>query len=67
MFEVCFLRDRTWYHVYVGRRSDFAPGVLDPKALMQVRDQYASTVWADGNNVYALVTHAGAEALRRVI
>jgi hypothetical protein len=32
-----------------------------------VRGQYASTVWADANHVYALVTHAGAEALRRVI
>lgn len=67
MFEVCFLRDGAWYHVYVGRRSDFAPGALDPKALMNVRGDYASTVWADANNVYALVTHAGADALRRVI
>lgn len=67
MLEICFLRDGTWYHVYVGRRSDFAPGALDPKALLQARDQYASTVWADANNIYALVTHAGAEALRRVI
>jgi len=67
IFEVCFQRDGTWYHVYVGRRSDFAPGAIDPKSLMKVRDQYASTVWADANNVYALVTHAGAEVLRRVI
>jgi hypothetical protein len=62
---VCFQRDGTWYHVYVGRRSDFAPGAIDPKALMNVRDQYASTVWADANNVYALVTHA--DVLRRTI
>jgi hypothetical protein len=67
MFEICFRHDGNWYHVYVGRRSDFAPGTLDPKALLQVRDQYAATVWADANNVYALVTHAGPEALRRVI
>jgi hypothetical protein len=67
MFEICFRHDGNWYHVYVGRRSDFAPGTLDPKALLQVRDQYAATVWADANNVYALVTHAGADALRRVI
>jgi hypothetical protein len=67
IFEVCFQREGTWYHVYVARRSDFAPGALDPKALMKVQGEYASTTWADANNVYALVTHAGEQALRRII
>jgi hypothetical protein len=67
VFEVCFQREGTWYHVYVARRSDFAPGAFDPKALMNVQGEYASTTWADANHVYALVTHAGAQALRRVI
>lgn len=67
LFELCFQQDGTWYHVYVGRRGDFAPGTFDPKALMNVRGNFASTVWSDANHVYALVTRRGAEALRRVI
>ena len=67
VFEFCFQRDGTWYHVYVGKRSDFAPGALDPKALLSSEGQLASTAWADSSHVYALVTRAGAEALRRVI
>jgi hypothetical protein len=67
LLEVCFQRDGSWFHVYVGRRQEFAPGELDPKALMQVQGQFASTAWADRNHVYALVTRAGAAALRRVI
>ncbi len=67
VFEVCFERDGTWYHVYVGRRSDFAPGTFDPKALLTARGDYSSTVWADASNVYALVAQASAQALRRVI
>jgi hypothetical protein len=67
VLEVCFQRDGQWYHVYVGRRSDFAPGTLDPGALLQVRGEYASTAWADATHVYALVTDGGAQALQRVI
>ena len=67
LFEICFQRDGTWYHVYVGRRQDFSPGALDPKALLNTQGQFASTAWADSKHVYALVTSAGADALRRVI
>jgi hypothetical protein len=67
VFEVCFQRDGTWYHVYVGRRSDFAPGTIDPTALLNVRGQFASTAWADTDHVYAVVTRAGADALQRLI
>ena len=67
VFEVCFQRDGTWYHVYVGKRSDFAPGSLDPQALLSSEGQLASTAWADSQHVYAVVTQAGAGALRRLI
>jgi hypothetical protein len=66
VFEVCFEREGIRYHVYVGRRRDFAPGPFDPKA-MNVRGEFASTTWADATHVYALVTQAGAPALQRVI
>lgn len=67
VFELCFQREGTWYHVYVGRRLDFAPGALDPKTLLVSHGQFAATAWADADLVYALVTRAGPEALQRVI
>lgn len=67
VFELCFWRDGVVYHLYVGRRSDFAPGSIDPQALMATRGAYAATAWADARNVYALVTEGPVEALRRVI
>jgi hypothetical protein len=67
VFEVCFQRDGTWFHLYAARRSDFAPGPADPKALLAARGKYAATAWSDGTHVYALVARAGVEALRRVI
>jgi hypothetical protein len=66
VFEICFVRDGTWYHLYVARRNDFAPGPVDPNLLIQSRGEYVATAWADARNVYALVTH-GQEALRQVI
>lgn len=67
VFEVCFQRDGLWYHVYVGKRSDFAPGTLDPRALIASDGTMTSTAWADANHVYALVTTGSAEVLRRLI
>lgn len=67
VFEICFQRDGAWYHVYVGSRRDFAPGAIDPRALIKTQGKFAATAWADAEHVYALVTHAGADALQRVI
>jgi len=67
VFEICFHRDGTWFHLYAARRSDFAPGAVDAKSLISETGDYAATAWADSKNVYALVTHAGKEVLRRVI
>jgi hypothetical protein len=67
VFEICFFRDGAWYHLYAARRTDFPSGVADPKSLIALRGEYASTAWADSKNVYALVTSAGQAALRRVI
>lgn len=67
VFEICFQREGAWYHVYVGSRHDFAPGAIEPRALMHVQGQFASTAWADAERVYALVTPAGPEALQRAI
>ena len=67
VFEVCFNRDGVWYHLYVARRADFTPGTLDPKALLTTLGHSTGTAWADATRLYALVTDAGTEALRRVL
>jgi hypothetical protein len=66
VFEICFKRDGTWYHLYAARRKDFAPDSVDAKSLVASRGEHTSATWADSKNVYALVTHAGQEAVRRL-
>jgi hypothetical protein len=67
VFELCFKREGSWYHVYIGHRRDFAPGSIDPRAAMTVQGQFAATAWADAEHVYAVVTRDGPEALQRLI
>lgn len=67
VFEICFKRDGTWYHLYAARRVDFPTGMVDAKSMLTSRGEYASTAWADSKNVYALVTRAGTAALQRLI
>lgn len=68
IFELCFQRDGTWFHLYAARREDFSSGApADAKALVSSVGGNASAVWADAKNVYALVTEAGEAALRRLI
>lgn len=66
VFEICFNRDGTWYHLFAARRADFLAGDVDPKSLIKSDGEFAATAWADSNFVYALVA-PGAEALRRLI
>ena len=68
VFEICFQRDGTWFHLYAARRENFSPGAaLDAKALFSSTGGHASATWTDAKNVYALVTEAGEAALRRLI
>lgn len=67
VFEICFRRDGTWYHLYAARREDFAPGSARPDELLASHGEFAGTAWADAKHVYALVTSGGEAALRRLI
>jgi hypothetical protein len=66
VFEICFNRDGTWYHLFAASRAGFSPGDVDPKALIKSQGEFAVTAWADAKFVYALVA-PGSEALRRLI
>jgi hypothetical protein len=67
VFEICFRRDGTWYHLYAARREDFASSPARAEPLFASRGEFAGTAWADAKHVYALVTHGSEAALRRLI
>jgi len=67
VFEICFKRDGHWYHLYAANVKDFSRGSGDANALLTTKGRISSTAWKDGNFAYALVTDAGADALRRLI
>lgn len=67
VFEICFKRDGHWYHLYAASVRDFSHGPADAKALLTTKGRLSSTAWKDGDFAYALVTDAGADALRRLI
>jgi hypothetical protein len=66
VFEICFKRDGTWYHLYVARMGDFAPSAPVGTPTFVDRNAFAAAAWTDGHRTYALVTDAGAAALRRM-
>lgn len=68
IFELCFQRDGTWFHLYAARREDFSPGAVpEAKAWVAAAGSNAVAAWTDAKNIYALVTEAGEAALRRLI
>jgi hypothetical protein len=66
VFEICFKRDNIWYHLYVARMGDFAPSAPMGTPTFLERNSFAAAAWTDGRSTYALVTDAGAGALRRM-
>lgn len=66
VFEVCFYRDGVWYHLYA-TRGKFAPRNTDPRENILARGEVAVASWTDSHGAYALVAHAGAETLRRLL
>jgi anti-sigma factor RsiW len=67
VFELCFNRDGTWYHLYVASRGGMPAGLNEGKPLTAARGEYASVAWLDDRNVYALVARTDAAALQRLI
>lgn len=66
VFEICFERG-SWYHLYLGRRSDFAAGKNAGAPAFVEQLQRSAVSWTDGQLVYVLVTRGGAEALRSIL
>ena len=66
VFEICFERNGTWFHLYAARRSPSNPVPGQSKPVLSSRGEYTVAAWADSNTVYALVG-TDAQALRRLI
>ena len=66
VFEICFERDGTWYHLYAMRGGRASVGEWRE---LEGRDgeRLVVAAWRDASNSYALVTSAGREALRRLL
>jgi len=67
VFELCFNRDGVWYHLYAARRSDFAAGAVDARALLTTKGSHVATAWADAQNLYALVAQGTPADLQRLL
>lgn len=67
VYEVCFERDGTWFHLYVTRLERAADPKADRRPMFVQRDGLAAASWSDGEQLYSLVTAAGPDALAQVI
>lgn len=67
LFEICFLRDGRWYHVYIAPRSDFDPESVHDEPMFHEQGQFVAAAWADRENVYLVSSTAGIEALRGLL
>jgi hypothetical protein len=66
VFEICFQRDGTWFHLFAARRTDAPSNPADGSPTVLSKGEYAVATWADAKRVYALVGGSG-EALRRLL
>lgn len=64
VFEICFLREGVWFHLYATRGSNRGGAFHE---LAAGSETLVAATWSDARNSYALVTSAGREALRRVL
>jgi hypothetical protein len=67
VFELCFERDGSWYHLYVMEASGAPAGTTRARPEIRATADHAVAAWRDARHVYALVTDAGAGALQRLL
>lgn len=67
VYEVCFQRNGTWFHLYVTTRDSASPHDAGPKPEVIERNGYVAATWSTEEAVYALATKASIEALNRAL
>jgi hypothetical protein len=66
VFEICFQRNGTWFHLFAAERTNQSRDSGGGKPLIMSQGEYTAAAWSDSQRVYALVA-ASSEALRRLI
>lgn len=67
VFEICFERDGTWYHLYVMRRDPRAGDVPSGPPMFLQQGGHCAAVWATATAVYSLVTDEDPKALKALL
>lgn len=67
VLEVCFVRNGSEFHCYIGRVGDFrSPTNRDGSEFVQ-REGLAAATWASGAYRYVVVSDAGLDAVKRLL
>lgn len=67
VFEICFSRNGSGYHLYLARRGDInaEPGAAGP--VFRQQGQVATVAWTDQKYAYVLMARGGPDVLRRIL
>lgn len=66
VFEICFQREGVWFHLYATAGGSGAV-TSELREVATANGGMTVAAWRDAKHTYALVTHAGRDALRRVL
>lgn len=68
VFEVCFQRNGTWFHLYVATGGAGKPS-LDKSMLLKQENKFSCATWVDAATGvrYALVTDRGMDAVKSLL
>lgn len=64
--EICFVRNGTWYHLYVMNRGAMPRRIMGNEPAMLTVDNTAVAVWSDDQHDYAVVSPQGMDALQQL-
>jgi len=67
VFEFCFQRNGTTYHLYAMRTDELSEATLNAKAFLTSQGILNAATWKEAGLAIALVTDEGMPALQRVI
>ena len=67
VLEVCFERNGTWFHCYVGRNEDFPELPARSGPVFAERGEVTTASWSNGVYRVVVATLAGREALAQVL
>jgi hypothetical protein len=65
--EVCFLRNGTFFHVYISPRGDVSDRALDAEPMFKLKGEFVTASWADDRFVYVLASENGSDGLRAIL